>query len=286
MSVAFRIVHEASDDFGYVGKLHPDGDRVWAVGGTYKKAILLVRAGGGNFERIAVPPVNGLRDLLTLGETLVVCGEPGALFFSKDFGKTWTQRVLETTVCLFTLEKDSRGALWVGGERGFVRKSVDGGETWKPVALGTTTRVNVITQIGSSTYFACHDGTIARLHRDRMERVPIDTGAPICSMIRTKSGALIACGDRGMLHRSDDGKSWTRIDVAGPDLETVCQISDGTIIVVGDKATVLFSNDDGRTFERIECDLGGHLWSVCESSEGALIGGDRGLIAEAQLHRL
>src|SRR5437667_8164052 len=141
MPATFQIVNEAHGDLGYIGHICK-AERWWAVGGTHAKPTVLVSSDGTKFERMPAPKVNGLRDLLSLGDRLIVCGESGGVFVSDDGATTWTERKLETKVCLFTLCFDSRKHLWVAGERGFVRRSKDRGETWTAMAIGTDARVN------------------------------------------------------------------------------------------------------------------------------------------------
>src|SRR4051812_4774855 len=113
MTESFRIVHEANDAFGYIGHLCRDGSHVWAVGGTYGKATVLLSSDGGVFEAKTKPPTNGLRDLVLSGDRTIACGEQGGVFISSDRAATWTVRKLDTSVCLFTLHRDAKGDVWI-----------------------------------------------------------------------------------------------------------------------------------------------------------------------------
>jgi photosystem II stability/assembly factor-like uncharacterized protein len=280
MRATFEIVNAAADDLGYIGHICK-ASRHWATGGTHGKATILASDDGRTFERKPAPKANGLRDLLPVEERLVACGEGGALFISDDGAATWAQRTTGTTVCLFTLALDSRGHIWLGGERGFVRRSKDKGDTWSNVVIGTDARVNVIAVVDATVYFACHDGTLFRFRRDRIERIKLKASAPFTSFERTAKGTLVMSGDRGTLFRSSDGTTWEQTLSPEPhDLECVREIQPGVLVCCGDKATVLVSHDEAQTFERVPCNLEGHLWTVCPAPGGALIGGDRGLIAK------
>jgi photosystem II stability/assembly factor-like uncharacterized protein len=275
----FRIVSDPKDDLGYIGDFARDGNRVWAVGGTHAKPTVLVREGDGAFTKMPSPPINGIRKMIVLGDRLLVCGEAGGVYASDDGARTWTVRDVQSKVCLFAFCDDGKG-VWLAGEHGFVRRTKDRGETWKPMSIGTSVRVNTIEKLGAATYFACHDGTIVRYKRERIERLAFDNGAPLCAMTQTPRGTLIVCGDRGTIARSEDGSKWEKIAWGGTlDLEAIATSGD-EIVIVGDAATVLVSTDDGKTFERVPCDLPGHLWSVLDTPSGLLVGGDRGLVAE------
>lgn len=283
MSASFEIVNAAADDLGYIGHIFAAG-RLWATGGTHGRPTILASDDGRTFARKPTPKANGLRDLISVESRLIACGEAGALFVSDDGAETWVQRTTDTTACLFTLCLDSRGHIWLGGERGFVRRSKDDGETWNNVVIGTDARVNVIAAVDASVYFACHDGTLFRYRRDRIERMKVKASAPFTSFERTAKGTLVMTGDRGTIVRSSDAAAWEQIKSPEPaDLECAREVEPGVIACCGDKATVLVSHDEARTFERIPCTLDGHLWTVCPVSGGALVGGDRGMIAKLDL---
>jgi photosystem II stability/assembly factor-like uncharacterized protein len=283
MPASFEIVNAQHGDLGYVGHICR-AKRFWAVGGTHGKPTVLVSDDGRKFDRMPAPKVNGLRDLLPLGERLVVCGESGGVFVSDDGAATWSERSLDTKVCLFTLSLDSRGHLWVAGERGFVRRSKDRGETWSAMAIGTDARVNVIAPIDGAVLFACHDGTLFRYRRERIERLKVKASAPFTSFERTKKGTLVLVGDRGTIARSEDGKTFALVDSpTNVDLEHVREIDPGILVACGDKSTIAISRDEGKSFELEPCTLPGHLWTLCPTENGALIGGESGLIAKMEL---
>lgn len=283
MPATFEIVNAQSSDLGYIGHICK-GDRFWAVGGTHGKPTILVSDDGRKFEKMPAPKVNGLRDLLLIDGLMIACGESGGVFVSDDSASTWSERKLETKVCLFTLCLDSRGSVWLGGERGFVRRSTDRGDTWAALAIGTDARVNVIVQVDAAVLFACHDGTLFRYKRERLDRLKVKACAPFTSFERTKKGTQILVGDRGTIARSEDGTTWTLVDSPVTcDLEHVREIEPGVLVVCGDKSTILVSRDEGKSFEVEPCALPGHLWTLCPNPGGALIGGDTGLIAKMEI---
>lgn len=286
MSSSFEIVHAADDAFGYIGHLTRSGDLLFAAGGTHAKPTILASSDGRAWSAKKPPPVNGLRDLLPVGaDRLVTCGEAGALFVSDDRGETWSKRETDTTVCLFTLALDARGHVWLGGEQSFVRRSKDKGETFGKVLIGTDSRVNAIVPIESAVYFACHDGTLFRYKRDRIEKAKIKSSAPLTSFERTKAGTYVMTGDRATLLRSEDGMAWTQIDspVKGVDLECVREIEPGVLVAVGSKGTVLVSKDEAKSFEPVPCPHDAHLWCVFPVPSGALVGADRGQILRLEI---
>jgi hypothetical protein len=299
MPASFEIVNARDDALGYIGHLTRGGDRIWAVGGTHAKPTVLTSPDGRTWSVKKPPPANGLRDLVILdhppngplrgpdGKRLITCGEGGTLFVSDDDGESWVDRKTKTTVCLFTLCVDSRGHVWLAGERGFVRRSKDKGETWNNMVIGTDARVNVIASIDATVFFACHDGTLFRYRRDRIEKVKLSSTAPITAFERTAKGTFVMTGDRATILRSEDATTWTSVESPEKvDLEHVREIEPGVLVACGDKGTVLVSHDEAKTFVKVPSTLECHLWCVFPIAGGALIGGDAGLIARMKLGEL
>src|SRR5262249_32042098 len=80
---------------------------------------------------------------------------------------------------------------------------------------------------------------------------------------------------------SPDGAWYSRVDArVDVDLEAIGALSDGTLVIAGDRGQLLVSADDARSWRSVEHGLGQlHLWSLARFGGGALIGGGGGRIA-------
>lgn len=65
-----------------------------------------------------------------------VLGENGAVFFSKDSGKTWTKQNSATRLGLNAIDCVDKNNCWIVGKSGVLLKTRDGGSTWKVVNSG------------------------------------------------------------------------------------------------------------------------------------------------------
>ena len=94
-------------------------------------------------------------------------------------------------------------------------------------------------------------------------------------------GAWIVVGAGGFVARSPDGQAFAPADAGGvdADLDAVCVLPGGALVAVGDRGVILRSADDGRSWRALPRSLGeGRLRALGRFGEGALIGGDGGLI--------
>lgn len=101
--------------------------------------------------------------------------------------------------------------------------------------------------------------------------------------VRPSSGAPPS----GQLYRGEKGGAELEelaLDVEEA-LEAVAVLADGRVVAVGGGATLLVSDDDGRSFVTVKTKQAGvasdaTLWTVCRFGRGALIGGDSGLVLQ------
>jgi len=120
-------VHDSDADFGYIGELLVDGDRMFACGGTNgDSTVLVTNDGGASWDRRATPATPGLRQMHREPGALYVTGEYGMLAVSVDSALTWTKIPVDTDKCLFELHRELDGTWWVVGDGGIVFRSNDG----------------------------------------------------------------------------------------------------------------------------------------------------------------
>ncbi len=276
------VLQPAQDECGYLGSFAITERAIYAVGGLSSLApTLLVSSDGRDFARRVTPRELGLRDVRAIGDALWVCGEYGQLAVSRDRGGTWKLVPTGTTECLFGLAVATDGALWVVGDRGFAARV--SGEQAERVASQTDVRLSAVFSLRDEMLGLGGDGGIRRWRAGAVSIAASGSSKALTGFVRTRDDTWVVVGDAGFVSRSPDGAWFTvvKTDVTS-DFEAVAMLADGRIVIVGDHGTVLVSADDGRhwTTPAIAPELGdAHLWSIAAYRDGALVGGDRGLIA-------
>ncbi|HEY4176084.1 MAG TPA: suppressor of fused domain protein [Kofleriaceae bacterium] len=272
------VLREADDDAGYVAAFAETDQMLLAVGGqSNDQPTVLVTANGRQFELLASPKKLGLRDALTVGDAIWVCGEYGQLAATRDHGKTWKLFETQTQECLFKLALAPDGAVWTVGDRGYAARVR--GDTAVRVDLETEARLSAVYAIRDEIVVLGDDGKIRRWQDGEVREIATGSTKPLTALVVAKS-AWIVIGDGGFMARSPDGQWYSRIKVTSEvDLEGIAMIRDGRLVVIGDRGTVMLSTDDGRSWETFATSLPlVHLWSIERFGAGVLIGGDDGLV--------
>jgi photosystem II stability/assembly factor-like uncharacterized protein len=149
-----------------------------AADGVYRS-----RDGGASWERLKMP-LRSAYAVVVDGRLpgRVLAGGSGGVYLSLDFGETWQATggwgAQETVLCLAT---GPNGLLYAGGSKGGVRRSDDGGLTWR--SLLETPAI------------------VAAIAADRFN-----------------PARLLARAERDLLRSEDGGYTWTRVALPQPDL--------------------------------------------------------------------
>lgn len=277
------VVQEPSDDVGYLAGLAVGDDMIVAVGGrAAAHPTVLASSNARDFETRTTPRAQGLRAVLVESDAVWTCGEGGLLAVSRDHGASWTAIPTGTTGCLEGLACAADGAVWVVGDAGFAGRLPRGGAALETIALGTAARLTSVHAAKSEIVILGDDGKLRRWRAGTVTEVATGSERAVTALAITR-GSWIVVGDGGFVGRSPDGAWWSRVKVeaaGGADLAAVTALAGGELVAVGARGMILVSRDDGRTWVAVASELTAPLWSVARLGEGALIGGDEGLIAK------
>ena len=229
-----------------------------------------------------------LLDVVRTASGFVAVGERGHVLRSDD-GHKWDQLAVPTRSALTSIAT-ADGQLWVGGHDGVILHSTDGGQSWKAQRRDP---------------FRLAEGESAADHDPRQ-------GAPILDIWFRDASTGIAIGAHAqMLVTSDGGGTWTpkealvgeapRAEPAAPmegdlfsaeDLEledeadphfnAITPLGEHTLVIVGERGTLLRSNDDGATWKRLGFPYKGSMFGVLATGENRLLAyGLRGNVYES-----
>lgn len=181
-------------------------------------------------------------------------GHWGAILVSKDGGDTWQIQRLSTeedrplfAVHFFNARQGVAVGLW-----SLVLTTEDGGQTWTEQTL-------------EAPPGARHaDLNLLGLFTDTHDR-------------------LYATAERGQVLRSDDrGRSWHYLDTGYEGtLWSGAVLSDGSLLVGGQRGTLLHSSADGETFRRLPLESKSSITAIATSGSRVLAVGLDGLMVQS-----
>jgi photosystem II stability/assembly factor-like uncharacterized protein len=230
-----------------------------------------------------------LLDLVRTAGGYFAVGERGHVLRSDD-GRTWTQLNVPTRSALTSIAT-ADGQLWVGGHDGVILHSTDGGQTW---------------QAQRRDPFRLAEGQDAADHDPRQ-------GAPVLDINFRDGSHGIAIGAYSLMLVTDDGgATWTprqalasaaapdtpaapmqgdlfsaedlQLDEeADPHFNAITEAGPNTLVIVGERGTLLRSGDDGATWKRLPFPYKGSMFGVLHLGDSHLLAfGLRGNVYESR----
>lgn len=172
----------------------------------------------------------------------IAVGAYGMFYRTNDAGKTWTNE--------FHLELASEDDQQLLAEL----KETDP-EGFAVEMSSVLPHFNRLYADGTTLYMVGEAGFFAKSHDfgQTWERQAEFYNGSLFGITRTKSLSLITVGLRGHVFRStDQGLSWQQIQVPSPStLNSVINDANGRVYLLGNAGTLLFSDDDGQTFQQM-----------------------------------
>ncbi|NNL86893.1 MAG: hypothetical protein HKP27_14620 [Myxococcales bacterium] len=249
----------------------------WAVGA---QGVIIRTTDGGDSWVLQIAEVDDeFEGRITIEESLFgvvalskdvawAVGDLGVIIHTSDGGTTWQrERVPEENFAdtelpdrIFNaIEFSTPESGWITGEFGTLLRSADGGASWQGARQleGSVEDIYLIgmANAGEQLSFACGVGGVAIRTRDggkSWSTLSVPTGAGLYDIAASGENVIVV-GDRGVIFTSADaGETWR--DPKRPQLFNWLQGVDygenGRVVVVGEKATILFSTDGGASFEK------------------------------------
>lgn len=229
----------------------------WVVG--QDGLIYRTSDGGKTWERQISPKTKQLLDVCAVtAEKCWAVGDWGVMVYTDDGGDTWQDRTYKEDIIFNQVVFVSEMEGWIAGEIGIVLHTIDGGDTWSP-----------IDEISQDTLFSI-------------------------SFSSDQEGIAVGLG--GIILRTEDGgTTWERTDEGadtarsysygrGDASKAIYSVNmwNNNVVLAGDAGTVMYSNDIGRTWSKVELPSVARLiWlrGTCLSSDKrAYIVGARSMI--------
>ena len=215
-----------------------------------------------------------------LGAAALGCGIFFCAWAGDDVLPDWGPLSATTMQRLTLLDAQRVGMRIVAvGDRGYIVLSDDQGATWRrartPVEPMLTGLDFLDTQQGIAVG---HDSAIL-VTRDGGETWTQQFSAPaeqrpLLDVLFVKKDLAIAIGAYGAYYQSADaGKTWTGRKITPDDkhLNSIVELGEGRMLILGEAGTVLASNDWGATWAPQPAPYKGSLFGSLVASDGAVI---------------
>jgi len=190
-----------------------------------------------------------LNDVAVAGDRLVAVGTKGIVVTSTD-GKTWTQSPTPVDVLLNSVFFSNEREGWAVGHDATIIHTADGGKTWT------------------------------------LQNWAPKDNRPLMDVFFWDDQRGLAVGAYGLFKVTEDGgKTWTDFTdpafEAGPHLNSLTRLADGSLLLVGEKGLAATSVD-GKSWAVHPTGYEGSLFAAIPRGEkGALVIGMRGTMLEA-----
>ena len=227
---------------------------------------------------------------------IVAVGDHGVVLLSDDQGTSFRQArsvPIPSALTGVTFANAKQG--WAVGHWGAILASNDGGETWKIQRLSSeedrplfavhffNARQGVAVGLWSLV-LTTDDGGVTWTEQT-LEAPPGFSRADLnlMGLFADGHGGLYATAERGQVLRSDDqGNSWRYLDTGYEGtLWSGAALADGSLLVGGQRGTLLHGSADGKDFRRLPLQSKSSVTSIAVSGSQVLAVGLDGLMVQS-----
>lgn len=203
-----------------------------------------------------------LTSVTAAGARLVAVGERGHIVFSDDQGDSWAQAQVPVQLLLTAVDFVDAKHGWAVGHEATILYSADGGESWAVQY--------------ANPYRKLSDDELDQLTDAEFMRLP-QAGSPLLDVYFQDAKVGYSVGAYGMfLCTTDGGVVWRdcaeRID--NPDGWHLNAIGPGpgeTLVIAGEKGTLLRSDDAGQTWDTLTSPYGGTFFGLLPAGDSGLL---------------
>ncbi|GID02933.1 MULTISPECIES: WD40/YVTN/BNR-like repeat-containing protein [Pseudomonas] len=230
------------------------------------------------------------------GERTVAVGDHGMVLLSDDHGQRFRQATsvpLSTPLTGVSFADAKQG--WAVGHWGAILATSDGGDVWQVQRLSSAEDRPLFavhffnpTQgvaVGLWSLVLTTDDGGKTWIEQKIDAPPGSSRADLnlMGLFADEKGRLYATAERGQLLRSDDqGKHWRYLDTGySGTLWTGAVLSDGSLLVGGQRGTLLHGSADGSSWQRVPLQSKSSVTAIDVSERKVIAVGLDGLIVRS-----
>ncbi len=257
--------------------------------GALAASVSLAEAAPGDLLQLpAVKTTRAARGLLLdvalAGTRMVAVGEQGRIVYSDDSGVTWIQAEVPVRVTLTAVYFPSAQNGWAVGHDGVILNSTDGGRTWKKQLDGAQINKTAYAQIEARTAAAASsnvetgaaasDREELNIYLKNLELIVSEGSTwPFLDVWFADDRNGFAIGAFGMAAQTvDGGSTWEPIldRLANPKGLHYYGIAPAgrDLFIAGEAGILLRSEDQGRTWIRLQSPYEGSYFGIIGTAEG------------------
>ena len=245
-----------------------DGSTGWIVGA--QGTILKTEDGGDNWTSIATSTSKDLHAVTFQadGSTGWVVGTHGTILKTVDEGNNWTSITGQTSNNLHAVAFQANGTGWAVGAEGTILKTTAGSDGWIPVKGGMrqnksrpTKDLHAVTFQADETVWIVGAGRVILKTIDGGKNWQFTGGASndLYSVVSVADGTLLAVGEKGTIVKISNGtgiqtQPHPNVNLEGSLQSVAFQANGNTGWIVGGRATILRTTDQGKEWWRLDAD--------------------------------
>ena len=193
-------------------------------------------------------------------------GDSGRVIYSRDGGRSWKDRSLETSQDLKAVHFINRQTGWTGGHQRALYKTTDGGQSWHEIELPIDNEKIIfeIHFVNEETGWVVHNGGELLYTEDGGDTWEVQTswergGAGRLSFVSGLVGYVLPAIDGGMLKTTDGGRDWNPIPRPDTRWETdMCFVDEQRGWIINTKGPSSYWDDYANVFCTAD---GGQHWT-------------------------
>ena len=199
---AARLLAEGADK-PWLDVLFVDARRGWVLGAY---GLLLVTADGGASWQSVMGEIDNpaglhLYSMLVAGERLMIVGEQGAVFESRDGGRHFSRLESPYEGSFFGALASREGDVLAYGLRGHLWRLAAGSDDWQAVPLGSALTLTAGLRVGDGALLLADEaGRLYYSHDSGAHFRPMADGANgyVSGLVQAPDGAFVVAGIRGV----------------------------------------------------------------------------------------